>query len=428
MKAVRNLLYLFFAMTFIANMAPFFYSFGLPLRQRYTEAFRYLGLLFLLVAAYKASVNGPPIPKTNLYGMKLKLMGFAIICLMIYGLIGRNFFRAVETEMAVFLTLFAFLVLGRYDQVWRDLEKPLLVYFWIGLVLVLIGLGRSGTVAWQEAIGFTVTERVGERLTRETNTLAYDIRYVLKFWPVLFALSYFQRRWNLMGLGTVICVLALQVASFKFRSMVAYGLLQVLMVIVVVPVLQKKVKLGTALSVLLGLGIGYLAVSGTSDYRELMLRFAAGQRWEGRLREVRAMLGELNVAEYLVGRGLGGHYHSPPRWGAGRRTLKGRYVTGAVHMGVFWLLLRGGLILIFVFGSFVYPMLLKKPPGWYENRYNVVAMAVLPVSILFVFMVPFPTHLAYLGAVAIGLGCARMGTPVTWEYLEYEEPYDTYAY
>ena len=99
-----------------------------------------------------------------------------------------------------------------------------------------------------------------------------------------------------------------------------------------------------------------------------------------------------------------------------------------MHIGVLQPLLAGGVILCLAYYAFFIPILWRKPPGWYDNRYNVAAMAVLPVYATFLLIEGAPVWGTPFTCALVGMACARPATPVILEEeLECEDAYETYA-
>jgi hypothetical protein len=315
-----------------------------------------------------------------------------------------------------------FLILGRYDEVWEALEKPMCIYFILGIFLVLVSLNRlGGRAVW----GFSQAEDSA----RQTSSLAFDIRGLLQFWPVLFALSYTQAKtnfWRIIGLSMPLINIIFQIFTFKFRSTIGLCLLQVAMVVLVLPVVQKRLKLLPIFVIGLSLLIAYFIVKDSYAYESFTQRFEERDKFKFRSLEGQAMLSQLGPLGTLIGNGIGGWYLPP--FGSGLFLIRSE-----THVGVLFPILKGGFLFSFVLLTLVLRCLLPKPTGWYNNRYNITALSVLPVFVFSQLIIPFPTVPLHLEIILAALAIARMGTPVydnSWEYtsgqyLEYEYNYGT---
>ena len=86
-----------------------------------------------------------------------------------------------------------------------------------------------------------------------------------------------------------------------------------------------------------------------------------------------------------------------------------------MHAGGFVPFLKGGFILLVLYYPFYLRFLFRKPWNWYNNRFNIASMAVLPVYLLYLQMVPPPGLVAFPFMVMAGMACARMAAPVVTE-------------
>jgi hypothetical protein len=210
--------------------------------------------------------------------------------------------------------------------------------------------------------------------------------------------------WKLAGLSTPVIFAVLQIFTFKFRSAVGLALLQVGAVVLLVPLLQKRLKPGTVIAVSLLVLIGYMTVKGTEDYELMMGRFEEQGRWDFRQSEIQTMLSQLGVLGVVIGNGIGGWYWPP-------EGFVSPYPRTEMHIGMLFLVLKGGLVFLVTVLALSLRMLLPKPTGWYQNRYNLSAISVLPIFLLSQAMIPFPTSWNHLSAILAGLCVARMGMP-----------------
>jgi hypothetical protein len=415
MKAGRAYLWWFFIINFALLLWPLAVSFGFGANRAvfYVVRIGQLSTILLLwaaIRAYRRRALTPPMSPALRLGMTA--MGVLIVLLTGYGLLRGEAIYWIAADMWIFLIFLCFVALGRHDEVWDDLMRMLVVLFWIGFGLVLLGLGRVGSGSWDVGITGGAIQDIGER---GTGTAAYDIRYVLWLWPILFAWGYLQAPagpMKLAALAVAPACLALQIVSFKFRADVGLIMLEVVTVVVVLPALQRKLKPVTAVLVVLGLLIAFGALAGSQAMVQFTSRFAEEGKFGFRIAEFEAFTGDMNPVEYIFGRGMGGSYL--PSVTTADVAKVG--VSRGFHMGILFPLLKGGLILWLLYAAFFAKAFWVKPPGWYGNPRNAIAMSVLPMFIVSQLLIPMPTITGFLSEVVAAMGCARLTLPSPQEY------------
>jgi len=130
-----------------------------------------------------------------------------------------------------------------------------------------------------------------------------------------------------------------------------------------------------------------------------------------RFSESEAFFKDMNGLDLVVGRGMGGWYRGP-YWAHGL-FYNGEWQWSANHFGILGFVLRGGVLLLAFMASFVIPIFLPKPHGWYENEYNLAALVLAPVLIVNVLVNPIlflPD--AFFNLLITGFCLARFSTPV----------------
>lgn len=432
----RKWLLAFMGLWFLYDLSILALAFGvgnLTVRWYFFYAACILGLPVLAMAAWKYS-RETPLPYTpGLYSGHLWALGTLLVLLAVYGLFRGNHQGLLFRDFYAYSTIFMFFILGRYDQAWKDIEKPLILLFWISVVLMAVGLTRAGTHEWEQATGafsFGGGATGGDK--RAWNTAAYDMRPLMQSWALVFAMSFFREKkdiWKILGLCAPIANLLFQIFAFRFRSEVAMVCLQIGIVIVVVPFFQRKLKLGTAFLMVLLLGGLFLASRGTEGFQILKERVEGEtDLWGGRLAEFRAFKDDQGPVEWFIGKGMGGGYVAPVGWSAGTHWQGDTLLRDSFHIGFFEPLLKGGVAFVGLYFLFFLRMLRPKPPGWYTNRFNVVAISIVPMFLLSQVIVPPPSAVEFLLLAAAGMSAARMGTgtpqpeyePEALEYMAYE--------
>jgi len=431
MRTARFCVFTYFVLTFL-GLLWYFALIHLRVDLRvFCKMLVLAGVGFLAVGVLLYRRRLPPIVGGKGLRIKMGVYAAAIVLLTLYGLADtRRTYYNVFIEAAGHGMIFLFLLLGRYDQVWKDLEKPLIVLFWICFAVVVIGLFYPLMITEDTLVFLEASTNPRQR------TVGYSIQHCLHFWPLLFAMAYLRPRWDrwkVLGLGTMLAYLALAV-YFEKRAPMARALAYAAMVLVVVPVLLKRIRLGTGVLLTVVLAMFFAAASFTSRFGQLVQRYE--QRdvtdfWNTpRIQEVRAMFSELTPAEWIVGKGFGGYYTSLP-WTTGVSTVTSDGLRGRLnlHIGVFRPILKGGLLFAAIYFWLFVPMIRHKPRGWYSDRFNTAVMAVLPVYLMFQLIASAPSFTTYVDTALVGMALGRLGTPLQPDYAEVPdlESYEAYG-
>ncbi len=408
MRLARFLLVLFFILIFLHLSRRLFISY-FDRDPSYYFGLAAMAVLALAVWAYTSVL--PPVGRVGFFHGKLLFFLLALVALFAYGYLARNSVRFMLLDLAPYLIVLAFLILGRYDQVWRDLEIPAVLLFWAGLAVVAVGLSRPNVELSYGGIIMASAVVAVERSS--VATLGYDLAPLLGLAPLLFALAFLRPRWGLLkllGVAGMVACLGLQV-YFQKRAPTARLLAYVAMATVIIPFLSKRLRMGTALLLIGGLAALYVLIG---QERIGLLRQRYEMRDVSRFEEAQAMLAELSMREYVFGRGLGGYFTPPPGWEAGTEPVgrRGEMGNASLHIGMLVPFLKGGVLFCLIYYAFFLPAVYRKRPGWHQNVYNSAAMLVLPVYWVFLGVEGAPTMANPLDAVLAGLVCARFAVPV----------------
>lgn len=414
MKGAKRLLILAVVMLGIGMIPSFFWTFGIRINTKWFGLQQLFAIPVLLLAIWKYRTFLPPPPQNPLFSFKLIAFALMVACLTIYGFFLGYIWLTVIADVGIYSVIFCFLVLGRYDQVWKDLEKPLIVLFYIVAVMVLLTLNR-GLVTVQATTGYFQEKEVE---AAAGGSVGYDISKALNFWPIIMFLASVRLKkdlWKFMGFATVFFFLILQI-YFAKRAPAARGIAYLATISFVFPLVQRRLKTSTGLIILLGLvSVGILSQTEWFHRLREKQEVDAPLLKSSRFAELGALLEDLNTTEYALGKGMGGYFEPPTDWKAGMAvvTRDGKLGRPILHIGVCQPLLKGGLVFFLLYYSFFFRLILPKPPGWYQNRFNVVAMGVLPVYVLFLFIEGPPSMSSCYDGMLVGLCCARLATPVT---------------
>ena len=400
MKFPRFLLLMFFLFMTAHICRPFIYSFtSLDIKQYWCIP----ALIFLMLAVKSYSSRCLPSTVIPTFTAKVLMLFLAIIFLCLYGIFRGNFLTYIFTDAWILMVILCFLVLGRYDQPWYDMEKPLIILFWIGFAMVLVGLFRPEVMISTWGVDVST-----EKDQASSATLGYDVQFLLSFWPICFALAYFRPRmdkWRILGLGTAVAYLALQIYFLK-RAPSARVFAYVITIVFVAAIVHARPVSWTTILLI----TAFVVIAGTMVSTEALLRRFKEAERTSRFSEAWALLDDLSGAEVLIGRGMGGYFKPPEGWRAGLAVVNknGEMGRTGVHIGACIPYLKGGLLLFLLNLSFVVPMFRRKGSEWYTDRLNLAAISTLPVWLLFQLTEGSPSLGAPYDAIIFGFACARM--------------------
>ena len=114
--------------------------------------------------------------------LKLHILVLAIVCLALYGLFRGNPVLWIIRDCWPYAVIFCGLLLGRFDRVIEDMEKPLLITYWFCFACTVACLDVPQTISagWFEK----TAAMVGPRASVES--VGYKVGDSLGFWPLVF--------------------------------------------------------------------------------------------------------------------------------------------------------------------------------------------------------------------------------------------------
>ena len=369
-----------------------------------------LGLSVILYARANRTVS-------SARGWKEKLWLFfvALGLLTITGFLNGNGLRAIADDLWIYLYFLLFVMLGRYDEVWKDLEKPLIILFWILFILTLWGLSlpRPFVNEYGEVVFLDIAQ---DRPT--VNTAGYEFHRILGFWPLVYMLGCLQRQrllWRVLAIASVFAFLALTVI-FQKRAPFARTLMYALAPLIISLISVRRTRVLFSLAVLSGLTAALAAIVSTDAFKQLDTRYRtdAPLLESARIIEARAMFEDLHLSEYITGRGLGGYYAPPPDWEAGVVKINDQGELGrrSLHIGLLVPILKGGMLFWLIYYSLYWPVLKLRHRRWYGVPPNMCAIAIIPVYCLSQFIEGGASLGNIFDALLIGLVVGRLGTVV----------------
>jgi hypothetical protein len=275
-----------------------------------------------------------------------------------------------------------FLLLGVDDRVWYGLDKHLTVVCYVGAALIVLYYQEPLPEFYGVHIGDLLEP--GEPLInfRSTNSTAILLRPLIGP-ALLLGMRGLVRRdggvWRIAQIAALPVFFACEVGIFKFRSEAIFCALTIISFLLLRPLLEKRLRPTMSvilLSVAL-LGLGYYVST------ESFQLFANRQVVETtgpldyRLQELEACRTDLGW-QLLVGRGLGGTFDvSSVRVG-----VEGADKWMTLHFGLAVLMLKGGVLLLAMFLSFVLPGLWVRGRSWYANPLNLTAALLVPIYLI----------------------------------------------
>lgn len=326
-------------------------------------------LIFALGVLYSTkSVNGLAVTFRK---DKILLAILTIVHIdLLYGLIMGNSVNVITQEYWTgLIVLFGYRLATDYELLGR-FDRGLLPIF------VLFGIATFiGTQYLQEHL--TQYERV---FNRTTATLAYEISPILDFWPFLFLVPYFKGGRNRFLVFLPFIVYFVFQLYFLKRAPSVRALSFLLMAFTLKSWQSKSgvnLVLTTVFGLLLILITAFLFVPD-----ELLARFQTEDN--ARQREAFIMLSQLNLSEWIFGRGLGGYYYMDSGAGLIEVNSDGELGKHILHIGALYPILKGGLVLAF----FIYVHVIGSVRKGFSqikhlNEYQLSALVFLTVYSLF---------------------------------------------
>lgn len=354
-------------------------------------------------ALYVKTLSAPLISKyRSSFRAKVLVLVGALIVLSIYGIFQGNLLRNIFIELWAYSVVICFMILGQYDRVWRDLEKPFIVIFWAAFAMVVSAI----PYARQHLLdgGLSSVDFIS---SRPTYTLAYDLSLLLDIWPVIFTLALVSGKFrfqNILAIGVIVAYIAIEIFFQKRAPTVRAG--TYLLVGVLVLQYGKPFRISKLLPIAL---ISTLIVFMMLPTAALFDRFAETDN--SRFEEVRVAFSEMDGLDLLIGRGMGGYVELKElRHRLVQQVVNenGDYGRTILHIGAFYPVLKGGVVFFLLHLSFLWPFIARfRDSKWMQNDYNRVSVIVLPVYVIFRLIEgPFSSGAVFDGVI-FGLCVSR---------------------
>lgn len=404
---------LFFLVAFCIYVIPLFMSFGIGV----SMVTIYLGLLAqggLLALVWWMIYQAKQLGSVDLQPAWFK--SYAVIFLgmiglmLMFGIFHRNGRPNILRDLWLMLFYLSLFRLFFFPHFWDTFYRFGIIAFWCCVPFILIGLTRTGTLAFATGLG------PGESFAsdnRSVLTSGYEMRPFLYMWPVLFAVSYLSTTGNKLlkwlGMLTPLFMLFLLVAVFAFRGQI----------ITIGSLIAAAVAVGAYRNglasiprlLLMGLfllgTVAYLVYSGAAENVINRMHDSSNADYlaDYRVIEVQALSSYMEgPIQNAIGLGLGGGFPFIFTSGGGLQSFITRT---EIHLGQLWLFMKGGWVFFLLF---YYPLL----KGFRLNR-RIKGDAAYAASLVVViaFLVntlgnPFPTFDAFMAIFPYAMAISRL--------------------
>jgi hypothetical protein len=315
----------------------------------------------------------------------------------IYGIARGNDVDPVIKEFMAGCYIAFFLILGSDDRFWYKIEKPLTILFYISASLVI---AFSFTPMVQVVDGVVVQDysapiETGGRLIFTLGHSLLPLMATGLFLGVWGLVRKHRHIWQILQVSALFVLFACEVGLFLYRSAVVTIALVVLCCIFLRPLLLgDKVISAKNILILAAVALLFIGYVGIDHSSSVLDRFSTEKQgagyWESRNQELRSYLDDMGW-ETLIGRGVGGTYDATD---GGRVTTIDTNVEYTkwpyVHYGILIFSLKGGIIMVVIFISWLMSGLRHRQRSWYKNPCNLTAALLFPAYVLTSFTNPFP--------------------------------------
>ena len=421
-------LYLFLFFLFVgihkAEQLQQFYT-GISLKTITIITPLFIPPIFLVLALFKYNKIHVKTRETT-SGKQFSLISYLFIgftfLLTLYGLLIGNPTFYITTEIWIYFIVILCIFLGRYDAVWEDMYKPLVILFWVFFVPVYAATYIPKLEFIESGVADYLIEKHGS-LTG-TGTLAYQMYPILDFFPIIFVMSAVRKKtdiWKILGICSILGYLGMHI-FFAKRAPSVRAVTYIFMIFFTLQLVNLSFK--NMFKIAVPALIGLMALTSMVSIDGLMDRLSKSSEDKSRQNEVAVLLQQLNAFEWVAGRGFGGYFElgsSREEYGLGAYEIKeGVFGKVNMHIAFFYPLLKGGLVFLILTLSLSLPLIYRwRDRKWMNNRYNFTAFCILSVIFLYQFIEgPFSSGMTFLG-VLYGLCWGRVGTSLHQFSLRY---------
>jgi len=306
-----------------------------------------------------------------------------VLALSLYGFLRKTPLDNVIREAIGFFYIGLFLLVGCDDRFWKAAIYHLTIIFYTGAILIF--LFYRVEMPWTSNLAnMDFTELNG----RFTNSIGYSLRPLIASGMTLGMLGLVNMK---KGVAAILSVLPLliyfiiNVGLFQFRSDVMILLAMICSYLLLRPFFERRARPGTSsiIIILVVLSAGFFTTTESferlserrvSDYGRLVV-------FDSRQLELNEYISDIGYG-MLVGRGMGDSYDASAVYG-----YKG-LEWSVLHFGILGFTLKGGIVCLLLFASFLWPGFTIRKLHWYQNSYNLTAALLFPILIIQLILSP----------------------------------------
>ncbi|MGD0548883.1 MAG: hypothetical protein ABR991_13870 [Terracidiphilus sp.] len=348
-------------------------------------------LLIMAVGAYKYAKSTSSYQWfRDSYRSQIYAWFILVLILFWFGIAHGNDLLTVGKELIALLTMGIFLFVGGDERFWYGVEKHLTIIFYVGVVLTLLYYNTPAVSISKSDVGQDFSARMNFRYT---NSLAMALRpltgmgLMLGMWGLV---SSGGGVWRVVQSFAFAALFWCDVGLFKFRNVATTLLIALLCYLLLRPILEKRTRnpvIGVLVVCLSLIALrSYIATdSGQAMQKRVLVETEREGITTSRTEELERYWEEMHL-EVLVGRGLGGAFDASGLYSDNE--LADRWPT--LHFGVLLFTLKGGVLFLALFVSFVIPGFIWHDRFWYRSPCDLTAALLFPAYCVALALDPIP--------------------------------------
>jgi len=309
--------------------------------------------------------------------IKLKAWFFVVLALCLYAFLRKTPLDNVTREAIAFCYIGIFLLLGCDDRFWKAAIYHLTIIFYTGAFLIF--LFYRVEMPWTSALANTDFNELNGRFT---NSIGYSLRPLIASGLTLGMLGLVNMKKGVaafLSLLPLLIFFVINAGIFQFRSTFVILAVMICSYLLIRPVLERRARPGTSTIIIITVLLTAGLFTTTETFRLISERriLNNGQLvvFESRQLELNEYISDIGYGA-LVGRGMGGTYDATAVYGD-----KG-IEWSVLHFGILGFTLKGGVVCLLVFASFLWPGFIIRNPRWYKDPYNLTAALLFPILLI----------------------------------------------
>jgi hypothetical protein len=366
----RNALFLFLFFNFLHLNSAYLSSHLSLISPELNFYITYFSLLFvpILLILYRRNKEDKKFSRNFTFILFLFIL--YSIFLTILGIKNIEYYRYYLYDTTSFWSFTLFIFIGANKVFWSDLLKvglPILVASCFVNILGTLIINPTYQVQTTSLLEFKGADRLARII------LSYETQWSLAIWPIFLFTAYQRPKWIFVLIVSVVSFVLLQQILFQKRGPSIRILLFILTFLFIIPrylklgisnrIIKRK-KIVLFFAVILGILIGYFYLPLellSNQFTSLVERLGGktghvGQTYEHgfwgvftteneRILEVIQMFEDFGPIEMIFGKGYGGYFKEYMFFVENKSTL---------HIGIFNIFLKGGLIFSFLYFSLLF--------------------------------------------------------------------------